>query len=239
MVAATILLFVAPVARADISLPGTHWRLETARGPVHVWMPDGYDPRTARTVVFVHGYHTNVDSAWLEFKLREQFASSGLNAMFVACEAPAGNRYAVMWSSLPELLATVSAGINLPLPRDVVAVGHSGAFRTLVHWLPTAGLHTVVMLDAAYGDDAPFAVWARRDPGHRLINVASETIRKSNWLHAYLPDTKRIDGLPTEWTDDARAAHVLYVRTSVGHMPMITDGVAMPLALRTLAPAGD
>jgi hypothetical protein len=231
------ILLAASGARADVSaLPGTHWRLETDRGPIHVWMPDGYDPKTAKTVVFVHGYNTNVDSAWVEFKLREQFAASGLNAIFIACAAPAGKRYPVMWSSLPGLLATVSGGINLPLPHDVVAVGHSGAYRTLVHWLAVPALHTLVLLDAAYGEDDQFAAWTQRDAHHRLINVAADTVSESNWLHAFLPDTKRVDGLPAQWSDDARAAHVVYVRTGVGHMPLITDGVAMPMALRVLAP---
>jgi hypothetical protein len=234
-VAVAIALSVSATASANISLPGTHWRLETARGAIHVWMPDGYDPHTARTVVFVHGYKTNVDSAWTEFKLREQFASSGLNAMFVACSAPAGNESPVMWPSLPQLLATVSSGINLPLPSDVVAVGHSGAYRTLVHWLADRELGTLVLLDAAYAEEGQFVAWTRADARHRMINIADNTIHESDWLHRLLPGTKLVDGLPAEWSEEARSARVIYVRTDVGHMPMITDGVAMPLALSVLA----
>src|SRR5262245_10916638 len=35
---------------------GRHWRIHTSRGAIHVWIPADYDPATAATVVFVHGY---------------------------------------------------------------------------------------------------------------------------------------------------------------------------------------
>jgi len=212
-----------------------HWRLATSRGPVHVWIPATYDRETALTVVFVHGYNTDVDSAWADYHLPEQFARSGLNAMFIACSAPTSLNRSVNWPSLSALLRTVATGIDQPLPKgELVAVGHSGAYRTLVLWLPNPELRTLVLLDAAYGEEDHFMAWTRDDQHHRLINVASDTIQESNWIHAFLPGTKRVYGLPTDWTDDARAARVLYVRTHVGHMPMITDGVALPLALRAL-----
>ena len=227
------------VVRADapaVDHTEAHWRLATSRGPVHVWIPATYDRETALTVVFVHGYNTDVDSAWADYHLPEQFARSGLNAMFIACSAPTSLNRSVMWPSLSALLRTVEAGIEQPLPKgELVAVGHSGAYRTLVLWLPNPALRTLVLLDAAYGEEDHFMAWTRDDQHHRLINVASDTIQESNWIHAFLPGTKRVVGLPTAWTDDARAARVLYVRTNVGHMPMITDGVALPLALRALA----
>ena len=213
---------------------GTHWRIVTDRGPVHVWIPAGYDRASAQTVVFVHGYGIGVDSAWSDYHLEDQFSRSGLNAMFVVCGAPGSLAQGVVWPSLSQLLGTVSDSIDQPLPAgDVVAVGHSAAYRTLVLWLGNSTLRTLVLLDAAYGEEDRFLAWTR-DTHHRLINIASDTIDESNWLHAFLPDTKRVYGLPASWTDDARAARVLYVRTGIGHMPMITDGVALPLALQAL-----
>jgi hypothetical protein len=224
-------LLIGSAARAD----GTHWRIQTDRGPVHVWTPANYDRVTASTVVFVHGYNTNVDEAWSEYHLQDQFEHSHLNAMFIACAAPANKNEPVYWSSLPRLLQTVVAGIDQALPEgELVAVGHSGAYRTLVQWLGNPMLHTLVLLDAAYGEEDQFMAWTRDNQRHRLINVASDTIQESNWIAQYLPSTIRVDGLPTEWTDENRNARVLYVRTNIGHMPMITDGVAMPLALRAL-----
>ena len=233
-----VLVLLAVPARAD---DAKHWRLWTPRGAVHVWMPADYDRDTAQIVVFVHGYGVDVDTAWNDYHLREQFARSGLNAMFIACSAPKSPNRPVMWASLSGLLSAVADGIDEPLPKgDIVAVGHSGAYRTLVLWLNNQALRTLVLLDAAYGEEDQFMAWTRDDLGHRLINVASDTIPESNWMHMFLPSTKRVYGLPSDWTDDTRAARVLYVRTGVGHLPMIADGVAMPLALRALVtlPAG-
>jgi hypothetical protein len=226
------LLFAASVARAD----GTHWRLMTPRGPVHVWIPANYDRATAVTVVFVHGYNIDVDTAWTDYKLEEQFAHSDLNAMFIACAAPSSLAETVAWQSLPSLIATVAASVDAPMPAgEIVAVGHSAAYRTLVLWLGEQALRTLVLLDAAYGEEDRFMEWTRDDEHHRLINIASDTLVESDWIAQYLPMTKRVYGLPASWSDDARASRVLYVRTGVGHIAMITGGVALPLALRALA----
>lgn len=213
-----------------------HWRLRTDRGPIHVWIPADYDRETALTVVFVHGYNVDVDTAWNDYHLEEQFAHSGLNAMFIACAAPSALNRPVMWSSLSALLREVVEGTGQMLPLgQVVAAGHSGAYRTLVHWLANPLVRTLVLLDAAYGEEDQFMQWARDDKRHRLINVASDTIQESNWIAAFLPGMKRLYGLPEAWTDDVRASRLLYVSTDIGHMPMITGGVALPLALRALS----
>lgn len=222
---------LAPLAHADPQ----HWRLATDRGPVHVWIPDNYDRDTAQIVVFVHGYNKYLDEAWTDYKLPEQFERSGLNAMFIACGAPSNKNESVMWASLSGLLHAVAAGIDQPLPAgELVAVGHSGAYRTLVLWLTNPALRTLVLLDAAYGEEDQFMTWTRGDAHHRLINIASDTIEESNWIHAFLPETKRIYGLPTDMPDDARAARVLYVRTWIGHATMIEDGRVLPFALSAL-----
>lgn len=232
VVVVAVMLLLPASALAE---SGTHWRLETARGPLHVWIPDSYDRDTAVTIVFVHGYNTDVDDAWSEYHLQDQFEHSGLNAMFIACSAPAGLNRPVMWPSLSALLRTVATSVDVAMPKgEVVAVGHSGAYRTLVLWLPNPAVRTLVLLDAAYGEQDQFMAWTRDDRRHRLINVASDTIQESNWIHAFLPGTKRVVGLPAEWPEDARSARVIYVRTDVGHMPMITDGVALPFALRAV-----
>ena len=32
----------------DLAKAGRHWRIETERGPVHVWIPENYDPGDRR-----------------------------------------------------------------------------------------------------------------------------------------------------------------------------------------------
>src|SRR6185312_98882 len=89
-----------PPGLDEIAARGQSWRIETERGAVHVWIPADYDPATAATVVFVHGYWTDCDAAWADYRLPEQFALSGVNAMFIVPEAPQNKRTKVEWPSL-------------------------------------------------------------------------------------------------------------------------------------------
>ena len=111
---------------------GTHWRLGTSRGVVHVWKPQGFRPSSAGTVLYVHGYYTNVDQAVEDHKLLTQFQASGRNALFIAPEAPSWNGEDVFWPDLDALLAEVTrlSGVTIPA-GPLVVVGHSGAYRTV------------------------------------------------------------------------------------------------------------
>ena len=215
---------------------GQHWRLETPRGVVHVWLPPEYDAATAQTVIFVHGYKTDLETMWTGAQLPQQFAHSGVNAMFIAPEAPAAKLAPMVWPSLDALLRAVTTGTHQPLPRGrVVAIGHSGAYRTIVLWLANVKLQTIVLLDGAYGELDRFAEWVRASKAHRFINIAYETQTYSDFMHQAMPGTVRVDGLPeTDFDDTARKARVLYVRTDLGHWPLVLDGVAIPDALRAL-----
>jgi hypothetical protein len=210
---------------------GRHWRLDTARGVVHVWVPAGYDAATAAAVVFVHGYWVDVDEAWASYRLAQQFALSGINAMFIAPDAPSAKWEPVVWPSLTELVRTVEDHIDIAMPaKRLVAVGHSGAYRTLRVWLANRRLDSVVLLDAVYAE-CGLLPWVRASRQHRLVNIAYETGRFSNRLHRRLPSTRRVHGLPRAALPDAR---ILYVRTDVGHWELVTGGVALPLALRAI-----
>jgi hypothetical protein len=216
---------------------GQHWRLETPHGVVHVWLPPEYDAATAQTVIFVHGYKTDLETMWNGAQLPQQFASSGVNAMYIAPEAPYAKLVPMVWPSLDALLQTVTTGTGRALPHGrIVAIGHSGAYRTIVLWLPNVKLQSIVLLDGAYGELDRFALWVRASKAHRFINIAYETQSFSNFMHQSMPGTVRIDGLPeaADFDDDARKARVLYVRTDVGHWPLVLDGVAIPAALRAL-----
>jgi hypothetical protein len=210
---------------------GRHWRFETARGVVHCWIPEDYDAATAATVVFVHGYWIDVDTAWASYRLAEQFALAGINAMFIAAEAPSTKWEPLAWPSLADLLAAVGNSVEAAMPTQrLVAVGHSGAYRNLGAWLAHPALDTVILLDAAYTEFG-LAPWVRASTDHRLVNIVYETGRFSDYLHWRLPSTRRLNSLPTIALPDER---ILYVRTAVGHWTLVTDGVALPLALRAI-----
>ncbi len=224
---------------ADVVAQGRHWRLDTESGPVHIWVPRGYDAATAQTVVYVHGYWQDADAVWLDHRLPEQFALSGINAMFVVPEAPRGKWDRISWPSTRALMTAVIAGIGEPLPEGRVAVvGHSGAYRTVIPWLADSRVDTVVLLDAAYVDVLPYRDWVRGAKTRRFINVSIDTIRWSNWLHRWLPSTVTVTPFPRTLTEQMRTARVLYVKSDIGHWPLVTEGVAIPQVLRVLgAPA--
>lgn len=229
-------LVIAPPRPGDAVLDerveaGRHWRLDTSRGAVHIWIPDGYDPATAAAVVFVHGYWISVDDAWDDYRLPQQFALSGINAMFIAPEAPTSKWRSIAWPSLGELIRSVGQGVDVAMPaRRLVVAGHSGAYRTIAAWLGTPALDTVILLDALYVDSGVLP-WMRQSADHRLVNIVYETGRVSNYVHSRLPGTLRVEGLPGVRLPPAR---VLYVRTDVGHWELVTGGVALPLALRAI-----
>jgi len=233
---AGLLLFLAS---ADASAGARHIRIETHHhGPIHVWVPDGYDPAHAGVVVYVHGYFADVDDAWKQYRLAHQFAKSRIDAVFIAPEAPTSPTDDISWSSLSDLLARVEDGTDIELPDGpLVAVGHSGAHRTLTEWLDDDDLDTIVLLDALYGKVDELKSWVDASEDHRLIDVSVITRPWAEQLHAQLPETVVFDGFPPRHSGrmrDAREARVIHVRSHLGHMPLVTGGRALPQTLRAL-----
>lgn len=216
---------------------GAHERLETPRGPVHVWTPRGYAPETAMTIVYVHGYGIDVDEAWWAHGLPEQFGHASINALFVACEAPQEPGEDVHWTSLSQLLDAVEAS-GVPRPQGrVAAIGHSGAYRTLEHWVKDARLDTLVLLDAGYGHLWWVRQWILGKQSRRLIDIGDDTLVFTDRLHRYLR-TVTLQGFDA-FADPARVARlsrerIVYVRSQIGHWNIATGAVALPSVLRIL-----
>lgn len=213
---------------------GMHVRLLTDRGPVHVYQPRGYDATTAGTLVYVHGYYTDLDGAFRRQHLAAQFGNSNVNALFISPEAPAEYTQAVKWPSLKELLETVQeSGVKLPA-GSVVAMAHSGGFRTLVPWLRSGLLSTVVLLDGLYGGEDDFGAWV--DDGakeHRLLLVGSDTASRVERFVAGRGNVERAAlPLPQAIGSIGRSSRLVYLRSQVGHMELVTEGRAIPEVLR-------
>jgi len=227
-----------PITPAELVADGKHWRLTTKHGPVHVWIPASYKKKGAATIVYVHGFYTHVDNAWRDHHLATQFAVSAVNAMFIACEAPSGGSEPVSWQSIGELLDTVEAGIGMKVrDKRLVAVGHSGAWRTLVGWLDEAALDTVVLFDAAYGEVDKYKDWINGSAKRRLITIGDDTKKWTEQLHAKLPNTLVLDGFPSpdeKVPREVKRAQIVYIRSNVGHFPLVTGGLALPITLRVL-----
>jgi hypothetical protein len=238
IVAATLAFALAAPAPAvpEHVAGGDHWRLETDQGPVHVWKPDGYDARTAGIVFYVHGYYVTADGAFDQ--VATPFAHSALNALLVVPEAPSGGEDTVRWNRAEDLIQTVAAGTGLrPPPGPVIMIGHSGAFRTILPWLPSSRLDQLVLLDALYGDVAPFRDWLRAAPVrlvNRMIVVAVETAGNADLLWRAFRGARR-DMIPeseAELQPKERRARLLYLKSQYTHDELVTDGRVWSLLLR-------
>jgi len=225
-----------------VGASGEHFRLETPFGPIHLWRPEDYDPRTAGTVIYVHGYFTGADEAWEADRLAAQFEASHQNALFIVPEAPASKYEEVPWKSLESLLRTVDEVGPFPVPTGpVAAVGHSGAFRTILGWLPNPRLHEVILLDGLYNGQRDFSAWLRSSPGtrsHRMILVASATRRKSDRFARRQPGVARRPSVPVEFsqlTPRERHASLIYLRSQYTHSEMISSGRVIPVLLKFAA----
>lgn len=222
----------------DQQAGGTHWRFESRRGPIHVWMPAGYRHETAGIVLYVHGYYTDVDDAWTEHRLAEQFRASGRNALFIVPEAPARRYHKVRWRDLSHLIREVRSRIAVQRPwGPVVAVGHSGAYRTLLPWLSHRPLQHLILLDSLYAHEYPFREWLEQVKGqpNRLTMVAIDTLRWSELFARQFGYARILDWVPTDpWQarQEARSSRFVYMRSQYGHMALVTAGEAIPILLQ-------
>lgn len=222
-------------ATSEAEAGGTHFRVDTPRGPVHVFRPAGYHRATAGVVVYVHGYYVNVDQAWHEHGLGEQFAASGRNALFIAPEAPTSGTESSPWTRLSTLVARACRGAHLPIPTGPwVVVGHSAAYRTLVRWLREPEVRHVVLVDALYGNEAAFRHWLDASRTHKMTIIVKGTAKWAEPFAAAIPYTVRAPGVPAslgELTPTARAAKLLYVPSQIGHFELITERKVLPVIL--------
>jgi hypothetical protein len=234
----------APAPLDDAVAAGRSFALTSSAGPVHVWAPAGFHPDGAAVVLYVHGYDTDVDAAWRDHRLPEQFALAAVNAVFIAAEAPAGSRQAVRWPALEDLLAEVFQAIDLARPTGaLVAIGHSGAYRTLLAWTAAPALDWIISLDATYGEVDAWRAWMAASPAHHLIFVGDDTARWTEELARGLAEdlpgavvtVDDLGELDDELGPATAGARAIYLRSGDGHMPLVTAGRAIPRLLR-LAP---
>lgn len=222
----------------DTVLGGRHWRIKTAQGAVHVWIPPAYDRETAGTVVYVHGYWTDADGAWRGHELARQFKASRQNAMFVVPDAPANNDQHVQWPALTDLRRAVTRG-NIRLPDGpIIVMGHSGAFRTVMQWVDHRHVDQIILLDAMYAGERAFDEFiksGKRADDHKLIVVAASTASSSKSFasrYKFAVAREKVPGSLDGFTRRERRAKLLYIHSQYEHMGIVTGKKVIPLLLR-------
>jgi hypothetical protein len=212
---------------------GRHQRLMSEGGPIHLWRPERYRPKTAGVVIYLHGYFTTLDQAWIDHHLPEQFDASGRNALFIAPEAAAGAEEDPPWEELGDLLAVVQKKVELPR-GPLVIVAHSGGYRGLIHWLEDGRISELVLLDALYGHLRELRDWVRAD-GHRMILVGIETDDRSAYVSRPVPNAAREESVPASAEDLApseRSSRILSFHSQFEHMEIVTGQQVIPVVLK-------
>lgn len=216
---------------------GTHWRIKTDEGAIHVWIPAGYDRASAGTVVYVHGYYTHADGAWRDYHLAKQFRQSRQNAMFVVPDAPSSNDEEVKWPALTDLRrALTQANIRMP-DGPIIVMGHSGAFRTVMKWTDHHLVEQIILLDALYGGERAFDAFVASGKyanRHKMIVVGAATATESRAFIKKYPFAVARDKMPPRagaFSRRERLAKLLYVHSQYGHMEIVTSGKVIPTLL--------
>ncbi len=218
---------------------GIHWTIRTTRGAIHVWRPGGYRRARAGIVLYIHGHNIRVNRAWKLFDLAQQFKKSRQNALFIVPEAPRNYKEKVHWPALGVLLRQVARGARIRLPRgNIVAVAHSGGYRTVVPWLDYRWLNHIILLDALYGNSKEFHHWLHEDKRanqHKLVLVGSDTHRQSVKFTRRLSYGIRLKKIPDRYQDLSRRekrSRLLYLKSQYGHNEMVKNKKVLPLLLR-------
>lgn len=227
--------------KEDTVAGGTHWRIKTSAGAVHVWVPPNYDRATAGTVVYIHGYWTDADGAWREHSLARQFRASKQNALFIVPDAPSANEDTVKWPALKDLRKAI-ARANIKIPDGpTIVIGHSGAFRTIMQWVDHRAVEQIILLDAMYAGESAFDEFiksGKRANQHKLIVVAAGTAQSSESFAKKYKFAVAREKMPSSYdgfTKRERGAKLLYVRSQFEHNAIVTSGKVIPLLLRLTA----
>ena len=153
---------------------------------VAIFVPKGFRAGDATNLVFYfHGWRNNVDDTLKQFRVAEQLAASGVNAVLVLAEGPKNapdsfggklEETGVFASLVSDVLSTLKARgvIESTRPGSIVLAGHSGAYRVMAFILTrgglTANIREVYLFDALYGQSEKFAHWIDRFPG-KLVDI--------------------------------------------------------------------
>jgi hypothetical protein len=152
---------------------------------VAIFVPKGFRDGEATDLVFYfHGWRNNVDDTFAKFRVAEQFAASGVNAVLVLPEGPrnapdsSGGKLEEpgdFASLVSDVLATLKARgvVRKPRPGSIVLAGHSGAYRVMAFILNRGGLTENIR---EFGSSTPSTgSWRNSPAGSTAFRESSST----------------------------------------------------------------
>lgn len=196
---------------------------------------------TARVdvVVYFHGWSSSIESTLRRFKLVEQFAASGKQAVLVFPEGPkhapdsAGGKLedADGFKRFVDELTAVLRGqagfqrTDFAIGRIILA-GHSGAYKVMAAILDRGGLpdqvREVWLFDALYAETDKFLAWCDREQG-RLLNIYTENGGTKDNSEAMMHRLKQ-RGTPfllkpdtAVTAEELKTGRLVFLSTNLGH----------------------
>jgi hypothetical protein len=135
-------------------------------------------------------------------------------------------------------MRTVSRLTRSKVPDGtVVAMAHSGGYRSIVKWLDYQRLTEVILLDGLYNNEDDFRAWLTSKKGHkqkRLVLVTVETQEQADAFLKHFPLAAKREGVPTDSTPitkGERFSQVLHIKSQYDHMGLVTERKAIPAML--------
>jgi hypothetical protein len=157
---------------------------------VMIFLPKGFKAtKNLDIVVYLHGWNNSIDTAMTQFRLAEQFAESGKNAVLVFPEGPKfasdsfGGKLEDSYGLqrlLEETLTILLRTKNIRAKTGkVILSGHSGAYRAIAFMLLRGNVpvQEVWLFDALYGHTEKFAHWLEHDCKRlrgRFVNIYTD-----------------------------------------------------------------
>jgi hypothetical protein len=209
---------------------------------VAIFVPKGFRSGDATDlVVYFHGWRNSIDSAFGTFRLAEQFAGSGVNAVFVFPEGPknAPDSFGGKLEEADGFKLLVGDVLNALTERhivrtrsvgSIVLAGHSGAGRVMSFILLRGGLtdriSEVILFDGLYEKTEKFTHWLDHSTG-RFVNIYTadggtkqESENLMDDLSAWGISFRKVQE-PGLTGEDLRSNRILFIESDLTHDDVI------------------
>lgn len=215
-------------------------------------------------VVHFHGWRNTAAGALKQFKLAEQLAASGRNAVLVIPQGPrnAPDSFGGKFEDaggfarfLTEVLACLPTDAGArgapPAPGRIILSGHSGGYQVISAILERGGLsdkiQEVWLFDGLYARTERFLAWLEARPAARFVNLYTDnggTLEETKALMNRLEKNHQSFYQNEDRAATARdlASHRrVFLHTDLGHNEVLDKREAFRLLLTTscLRPTSD
>ena len=221
---------------------------------VGIFVPNGFKPGGGvNLIVYFHGHRNHVSQVIDTFKLEEQIAKSGVNAILVVPQGPldvpdsGGGKLEHDDDAFERFVVDVSTYLEAegitPDNRigNIALVAHSGGYNVTAAILHRGGLseliHDVILLDATYGGLQWFADFAAAHPTDRIVSFHTKHLDDENIELAKLLDTAGVAHCEVAEADLSAktlfGAGAIFISTTLAHNDVPSGKDYLALCLKT------